>query len=170
MQLKDCKSIYKIEGNGGIDSKYKSFIDEANNKAFNTAFIQLQKSNQVFNRVYSRLYYSKTTYKVQQYYQTSLSSEAAYNPSQKTVKLFYDGASKEAIFEEFLHAGQDDYYKEKGMKRSSLANEVEAKAANLFLEYKDESINKNDYSSIKKWATMIKRRTKLKISHLLHSD
>lgn len=64
--------------------------------------------------------------------------------------MFYFGASNSGIFEEFLHAGQDDYYGIQGMERSSLAKEVEAKAANVFSVYNDESANRNDYSSIKK--------------------
>jgi len=143
------KPIYTLPGNGGLASNYKSFRDAENNKAFNTSIAQLQNSNDVFRQVYSRLYYSKAnTYHVQQYNQTSITTAAAYNSDNKTVKLFYYGASNDAIFEEFLHAGQDDYYGSKGMKLSSLANEVEAKAANLLSGYKDVSADRNDYSSV----------------------
>ncbi|MDI9312876.1 MAG: hypothetical protein QM535_21885 [Limnohabitans sp.] len=145
---KSSQKEFTIPGNGGLKSNFKSFIDQDNLTNFGTSVINLVSSNVIFAQVYNQLSTSKTHYKVQQYNQTSINTEAAYVPESKEIKLFYFGASDAGIFEEFLHAGQDDYYSNNGISRSSLADEVEAKAANLVSGYPDASANKNNYSSI----------------------
>jgi hypothetical protein len=128
-------------------SPYKNFLSQKDLDQFTSTALSLMKSSDIFKKVYLQLDASKEVYQVKQLYQTSITADASYSSSTNTVKLFYFGASKGGLFEEVFHAGQDDYYTKLGIKRNNLADEVEAKAANLLEGFSDASA-KGNYSSI----------------------
>ncbi len=144
----------KIPGyGGGVSSPFKNFLTSNDLNDFNHTAIQLYRDNDIFRKTTDRLQASKTVYHVQQKYETSaVGMNANYSRSSKTISFGYFGISKSELFEETFHAGQDDYYSEKGISRSSLANEVEAKVANIISGFQDESVKSGrDYSSIKNY-------------------
>jgi hypothetical protein len=136
---------------GGFVSPYKNFVSAQGLNNFNSTVVELYNSNDIFRATADRLQASKQVYHVKELYKTSLSAGASYSPKTNTVNLFYgNGFSNAEVFEEVFHAGQDDYYGEKGISRSGLANEVEAKAANLLSGFKDVTL-KRDYGAIKEY-------------------
>jgi len=149
----------KIPGyGGGVQSPYKSFLpgEHENNPSeklddFNRTAIGLYTSNSIFKKTVDMLRASKTVYHVQQRFETDQNGvNAQYSPTTKTIEFKFFGISKEELFEETFHAGQDDYYSARGIKRSGLADEVEAKVANIISGYHDAS-TKGEYRSIQKY-------------------
>jgi len=127
----------KIPGySGGVASPYKSFLSGEDLNNFTRTAVGLYNSNSIFRKTVAMLQASKAVYSVQQRYETSTNIGANYNSQTKTLEFMYFGASAPELFEETFHAGQDDYYSAKGIKRSSLSDEVEQRQPILFPDSK----------------------------------
>ncbi len=138
----------------GYLSNAKYFADKTNLTQFNSTVLSLAKSNQIYGKVYLQLYRSNTIYNVEQQY----TSVPNYSRETKTIGINYQGVgnkaeiSESAVFEEFFHAGQDDYYSQKGISRSYISDEVEAKVADLLSGFQDVAISDpSKYSEIKSY-------------------
>jgi len=136
------KGTYK-EG----QSPYKNFAGESNMIAFQDVALSLYNSNDIFRNTVQRLHHSKTYYKVIQKDEIILNVAGRYDNNSNTIILNYFNVDQATLFEEVFHAGQDDYYSEKGMIKNNLELEVEAKIANLISGMQDQTIT-NDYEAI----------------------
>ena len=145
---KSSKNEYKFNGYYATNTKY--FADEANLNSFAKAAIELATDNIIFAQVYTQLSKSKNLYTIQQEY----TNTANYKSETKTINMKYRGVGKDAyiakteVFEEVFHAGQDEYYSARGVKRSHLEDEVEAKVADIISGHQDDAVN-GEYKSIK---------------------
>lgn len=147
---RSSKKEYRFNSHFPTNTKY--FADEANLNSFSSAALQLARTNKIFAQVYTQLAKSNNLYTIKQDY----TSTANYDAESKSINMKYRGVGKDAyiskteVFEEIFHAGQDEYYSQKGIKRSDLEDEVEAKVADVISGHQDDAVTK-EYNSIKSY-------------------
>jgi hypothetical protein len=109
----------------------------------------LYKNNKMFKNVFDRLQNDKNkVYEIKLANSTGNISEPIYGQYDKETKSIEfsswwgdDEVPNSAIFEEFFHAGQDNFYSENGTNLTDLQTEVEAKVAELFSGFMDENFS-----------------------------
>ena len=112
-----------------------SFKDIGLRREVKNSLAELTVSSDLFNSVYNYVNTSILVYKINETTNTSnWNVMASYSKESKTINFYSNNPhypDKSAVYEEFIHAGQDNFYSLNDKAQTGLQREVEAKVMKL---------------------------------------